>query len=314
MAQQIESGKGVEIYEFQQGMQDYHQGGELPARTYLLYPDGRRIPHDGKTPIDRDRVTVEFFNVGPGLEPADTVAIRHGGGEETLGTHGRGTSVSLTYLASQGMTVEIESNADDLDHGVKGRAWTGATRLDRTKADRLKLLHVDGKWLPRNSNETRFRVLNPTKTFLDNLERVGHFFLLSNPSYPGATLVQPSPDAKPPCLTHEVALRTPPGRIECLEGLIAHGEDEQPTVFVDGLRLNASYGTRTLFPWAFWGLREMPYPLCLNRSHDSSMVTGWVRKLSLKVGWLKLLPSSCDGSAVRSFGTCVKGIALCTRS
>ena len=47
---------------------------------------------------------------------------------------------------------------------------------------------------------------------------------------------------------------------------------------------------------------------------SSSMSTGWERKLSLKVGWLKLLPSSCEGSGCRSFATCVNGSSFFTRS
>ena len=51
-----------------------------------------------------------------------------------------------------------------------------------------------------------------------------------------------------------------------------------------------------------------------NEPRSSSMSTGCERKLSLKVGWLKLLPSSCEGSGVRSFGVCVNGSLFLTRS
>lgn len=279
MAEQVEKeGRPTTAYEFVQGMVDY-QRGESPARIFLIYRDGKRITYNNRKPFDRKGlVAVEFYNGGTGLTPEDLVIIRHGGDQKTRGRWGRGISVTLTYMVSKGMEVEVEANATDKKTGVPNRTWSAKISLEPTESELTQQLKAKGRWLNARSNGITFRVLKPSQEFLDQIDKLPDYFLPANANCDDAAVVERYSGApKPPI---EAQIENPrlgrPARVRCLKGVIKDNDKKAPEVFMDGLKVrdsNAWYKNHYHYPWAIDGTRGLDWPLGVERSFESSQTT-----------------------------------------
>lgn len=271
MSEQMASGRGTAHSEFVQGMVDFGSDNEPPPRIYLIYDDGRVIAFKGKGFERRGLLRLEYFNAGKGLRPEDTVMDESRGGEDRLGTHGHGTSYTLTYLSTIGIPVEIYSN-------YEGQAWWGRAGLAPSTTGTSDRLQVTGEWLGTRSNETRFVVHLPPgearEMLLDRLESLPEYFLYASPRFPGS-VVELTPDAPKPFL----AMPIDKGRIMCLRGIVPWDADtDKKTFYIDGLQASERDGRGFLFPWFMRGFRNYPkeenHPLRLKRSFDSGSVEG----------------------------------------
>lgn len=271
MSEQMASGRGTAHSEFVQGMVDFGSDNEPPPRIYLIYDDGRVIAFRGRGFERRGLLRLEYFNAGKGLRPEDTVMDESRGGEDRLGTHGHGTSYTLTYLSTIGIPVEIHSN-------YEGQAWRGQAGLAPSTTGTSDRLQVTGEWLGTHSNETRFVVHLPLgdtrEMLLDRLETLPEYFLYANPRFPGS-VVEPTPDAPKPSL----AMPIDKGRIMCLRGVVPwDAATDRKTFYIDGLQASERDGRSFLFPWFMRGFRNYPreqgHPLRLKRSFDSGSVEG----------------------------------------
>lgn len=278
MKEQVAAGRPISAYEFAQGMVDYGKDYQPPPRIYIVYDDDRSEVFTGKLGSREGIKAIEFTNSGPGLTPEDTVIIHHDPDvDTTLGQHGRGTTITLTYLESQGMHTEVESNATDPKTGTDARAWKVSTSLRDTESGKTKTVHVEGEWLDKTSNETVFRVLEPTGSFLDQLDKLPEFFLPANANSPDALVVDKDPQAPQVPLSYE--LRDPrtgkSARIQCLSGIVPYSESDRSTVYVDGLKVKQRYSSdKCLFPWDISGARDLSENLQVGRSPDSGSVDG----------------------------------------
>lgn len=271
-------GVPIHFYELTQGMVDY--GKVRQIQLYLK--DGSMVVWDGtreslkelKGKVKR----MSFYNTGAGLAPENTAIslhLQHSGAEKTLGTHGVGTTNSLTYLTHKGAKVTVESNYEK-----KGerRRWSGSPTLQSTESEIAEVLVMEGKWGEVLKDETQwntsFKIEGSDELmneFLDDLGNLSDSFLFTNPMYPGACLV-PKNSAAPealPTFTHE-----------CYEGVIVECLDPifppetegglHETIYVDGLRLRST-NPLSLFQWSIRGLSDnsnkMDY---IGRSKDSS--------------------------------------------
>lgn len=278
MARLEKSGIPVSMYEFSQGQVDYHNDPNSKSRITLIARDGRRVEFNDNEFFGElqpaDIVAVEFFNSGTeGLNPTDTVRIRHSGGDDKTGINGRGTSTALTYLESEGMPVEIESFH-------QGHRWSGVTMRSpkkRGEPDSARMLRVHGKREGRAKQPcdyTIFRVTNPNGKFLDNLRHLNQTYLHANTRYPEAKLVDPNIDLKP-----LEWVRHGQGRIAPLNNVVGENDHGFNRVWVDGLRVEhaGDNGTRSALAWAIEGLArdESNY---VRRSKDSKKAEGYEQR------------------------------------
>lgn len=271
MAQGYEDWNPIVWYEFLQGMVDHGRRNHPPPRVTIEYKDGRRAIFNGKNidfssdPGNENAVAaIEFSNSGPGLTPESLCIYHHEASHKTLGRHGRGTTIALTFLASIGLPVKVSSN-------VKGQAWTASTSLKETETGQTKVLHADGQWQQEHSNQTTFRVENPGFKMLTMLGDIGQHFLYANSKFPDAVVVPADPDAvdNPPA-----KIKIDCGHVMCLDGVVNNTEPGLRYVFVDGLRIN-TYNHHIL-PWSIMDLAEAEdYRYKIGRSADSSGITGY---------------------------------------
>lgn len=267
MIEQVREGRAIPFYELAQGLVDHGLGHEPPPRILLHYEGGRTIVL-GENGIDRKNLkTIEFRNAGPGLAPEDLAIIRHEGGPRSLGQHGQGTSVALTYFALLGASVTVESN-------YQGQKWTARTGLALTESGKTRRLVVQGRWFAEDSNETRFVIEAPGEEFITLLERLPSQFLYANRMYPNAVLVGKDPSTAPPRFTASLL----GGQVTCLTGLLpweGPADDRYPSqLYVDGLLVHSQWGDTFLFPWCVEGFREQQYPHRISRSADSRTAAG----------------------------------------
>jgi len=261
------------IYEIMQGQFDHGRNADPPPRTWIERKSGKRemLNGNGIEQISDDPImAIEFANGGNGMTPEDAVIDRHGGGEDTLGMHGHGTTVSLCYLAQLDMPVSIRSH-------YRGNTWSGRTSLKTTESGVAKILHLDGKW-EKEDNEpknTVFRVENPTEKMIKDLARAGQYFIYANPKYPGAVLV-PKDENADSKIPNAVAIRS--GQVQCVEGIVPQAYDKEgrcDTVFVDGLAMKNVSHRSSIFPWAIQGLGNSDhYKFFVKRKYDSSGIEG----------------------------------------
>jgi transglutaminase-like putative cysteine protease len=269
MAEAFEKGVPIVLYEFMQGMVDYGRNYDPPPRIIITRQDGTREIFNGNVDTGNEEnpiTSLEFYNNGPGLSPEDTVIIRHDGkGVSELGTHGRGTTVSLAFLASKGMPVSISSNHCGTD-------WKLTSSLVPTEAKTTSVLGVKGKWgYPNPNPRTCFKIDNPSQEICEMLAKVGDYFLYANPRSSKALLVDKSEDQ-----FEEESVKIDEGEATCIEGAIPEIKGLHPDIFVDGLRLPLRHRV-TALPWSVAGFSDNNpdnryYRYRVGRSHDSSSV------------------------------------------
>ena len=250
-------GEPIVLYEFLQGMVDYGRGREPAPRLTLELKNGDRITYEGQ-PVqisaDNPVVAMEFTNAGPGLAPENVVIFEHVGADDTLGMHGRGLTIALTYLASEGMAATVSSN-------YKNNSWSGATKLATTESGLSEVLTMDGKWQGKISEEeasTTIRIENPTAALVEQISDLPNFFLYANPRYPSDALVGPA--AKEQAEPYQISIGEK-GKVACLDKIVNAEPAEESQgynfVYVDGLKLPfRSINQATVLPWAVEGLRD----------------------------------------------------------
>ncbi|TSA44686.1 transglutaminase domain-containing protein [bacterium] len=266
MDRQVKQGRPTPLYELAQGQVDYGRDHNPPPRIFIVYKDGRRVEFTGKD-FDPNKITaLEFANSGEGLRPDYLQAMLHGGDEKTLGKHGRGMKVALTYLTGQGMPIEIESHVPE--HGN----WKCRTVLRPTLTGRTKILGGDGEWLQGKRQETIFRIQNPKEEIVALLKNLPEHFLPANPEYKDAIIVKKGTNAKRPTVEFVLKDHDIERRVQCLKGIVPHETKNQETVFVDGLRVDYR-GRKFLYPWNIENFSSADWPLNVTRSPDSETVS-----------------------------------------
>lgn len=265
MAKAQENGIPVVLYEFMQGMVDYGKDHDPPPRIWMEYKSGKKESFNG-LPLesDHDPITaIEFCNAGPGLSPEDLVINRHGGGETTLGTYGKGLTLALTYLESLGIQAKVSSHYRDL-------SWSGSTLLMPTETAVTEILALKGSWgKSNNQGSTRIRLDNPPDWIIESLSKAGEAFLYANPRFPDAVIVPR--DEETISLVHK-PISIDQGKVTPLTHVVPDKE-EYSEIYVDGLCVKMGNGKTCLFPWSIQGFshaHEPYYRAC--RSHDSTSV------------------------------------------
>ena len=259
MASEEKAGKPACLYEFVQGACDWGLA-DPPPRVLVLKLDEQgevqRQVFDGSPCDTRGVEALEIYNTGPGLSPEDTVIFYSGAREEDRydgfgrrqGSHGRGTTISLTYLASLGVPVEIESN-------YQGHPWIGQTRLMPTTTGRTRVLTVDGEWEEGERNYTIFRILKPPPGIVGSLNRLPQRYLEANPRYKRARLVPVLPKAGTP-YTQAVDK----GMVELLDAGTVEFEGILPVVFCDKKAVATNSWDYFVLPWAIEGFADATDP------------------------------------------------------
>lgn len=273
-------GRHIWLYELIQGMTDYGRNHKPPPRIWIEYKSERREEFNGKAIVatEDDPVTaLEFTNGGSGLSPEDTVINRHGGSDDTLGTHGKGMTLSLCHLVSHGMKVKVSSH-------YRGRAWSGEAALQPTESGVTKTLRMDGRWKEKSERPgTCFRIENIPQEYLKALTSAGELFLYANPRYPDAVIVAIDEET---AAKVQKSVAVDGGEVMCLEGIIDHpAEGGVNYVYVEGLKVPIPYRKKSFFPWAIQGLKDPPnFKLKVRRSHDSTTVEAYNIGLPIACG------------------------------
>ncbi len=269
MKREVEEGRPTPFYELMQGMVDYGRDHKNPPRVFVAYENGVEIEWDGGELREIEKITaLKFENHGPGLAPADAVTDEHeehDGRAGKLGTHGRGTPITLTYLAMMGMPVTIESNR-------QGRAWRATTQLAPQEGKESLVMQIAGDWLDKPSDSTCFTIHNPKEFLLKLLPGMGNYFLYANPKFDDAVVVPAAADRPVPVLDENIG----PGRVTCLAGIVDWDVKSRKadSIFVDGLNLTTHMSA--LFPWHVTGFKDEARhsALFVRRNDDSSGIDG----------------------------------------
>lgn len=275
MAECHKAGRPIALYELMQGMVDFGKNHNPPPRIhFILKEEGQKITYDGtNVPTDAQSVeAIEFENYGQGLTPEDTVIDMHGEdeGEDTLGDHGHGTTIALTYLESMGIHTQIASNC-------MGRTWKGTTGLEDTPTGKTKRLIMDGVWgknCDPAEQKTVFRINHPTPQLVSDFQKIPDLFLPANPKYPGAIIV---PVNQAAISYTQVPHKIGQGEVRCLEGVVPHRE-HYDFIYVDGLQVTLGRQS-SILPWQISGLKNAKDPYRIARSKDSTTVDGYLREV-----------------------------------
>lgn len=294
MARQIEEeGRPTFAYEFGQGNVDYDGHRKDPSlprpRTFFVSRDGTKRAYrgDGVIPFDREDVeAIEFFNAlvvdedYPGMGPSDAAAKKHGGSDDTLGTHGHGTTITLTYLRHLGLEVEIEST---VRVGDKVWDWKARAELEMADDERNTTMHVVGTWVGKSqAPQTVIRIKRPQTEganeafamLFDRMQTVQNFFLYYNPNFPAESLlVDPNPNAPELILQQTIG----DGRVMVIDGIVDWDPQEDGrTLFVDGVKLHTEGYYSLLFPWSFEGYGQLKrqHAFFLKRDSETDHILG----------------------------------------
>ena len=283
MGDQIESGLATDLYELAQGLVDWGRAHAIAPRIYIIYKGGHRVTFSGKSFSHKNVVGIQFENYGKGLSVKHIVTMQSTGDEQRLGTFGQGTSAALTYLGSLGITVDIESNKDNM-------AWHARTRMVPTGIEDSLQLAADVEVFDAFSDRTCFTLKMPTEpdaiknfeTLLARLESFSSYFLFAHPGCAAVLqkreeehwtlIVEENPLAPKPRLSHEVR----GGKVACVTGI---AKRNPRTAHCDGVELSLSTKDYTerdnfLFDWSFIGFRNLTAPFHVERDSNSGELRG----------------------------------------
>lgn len=266
IAKAHKDGYPIAVYEFMQGMVDYGKGHEPPPRIWIEHKSGKKYSYKGNGEIvqaEDDPVTaIEFVNGGKGMPPEDIIINRHEGDEDTLGAYGKGLTLALSYIKTQGMVAKAGSYHD-------GKAWWGEVYLTPTESKVAEVLAIKGEWYDSEEGRTtRIRIENPTKIFVEEVSRSSDFFLYSNPRFTDAALVNIDSEAQ---AKTKKAIPIDRGKVICLDGIVSRKSDgSHDSIFIDGLRVPLQSKKKSILPWSIQGLgKPSNYYLRVCRSHNS---------------------------------------------
>lgn len=279
MKQQEEKGRPVSIYEFSQNLVDYSTTNK-PLICLDMADGESRIFTGHKKDLevkDGEVKSVNFVSFGKGMDPADIILFSHGGGDGTLGIHGRGGSMAYAYCVESGMRVQITSTSG-------GKAYTGEIKMVEipTKAG-IKRMTFEYENVARVWREderiTEIKILEPTQDFIQSLSKLPEVFLYANPKYSGAKLVPPDGDAISPVESIDVwEGRYGNVRVECLMGLSeGFNRENNPsnTLMIGGLKVESNMLQNFALPWAIYGGEHVDnYRNRVTRSKDSRSAEG----------------------------------------
>ncbi|MBU1992391.1 hypothetical protein KKG51_01690, partial [Patescibacteria group bacterium] len=267
------SGGSLFAYELMQGMVDYGADVEPPPRVTIESKDGKRFIFDGFRPegLESDQIAaIEFTHYGPGFNPEYLLNFdgESKDYEDKMGTHGRGTKISLAYLAFNGVQTAICSY--DIDHN--DQPWMARTSSARTRIGGRQTVSYQFAKLDKSTpKRTTFRIENPTSEICNQFFEIRSLFLHANPMYPGAKAVLLKEDAVDVKLfEHKIEN----GWITCLKGVMNGDESREsfPYVYVDYLKINLGYRAAIL-PWSIVGLGQSEnFRYQVVRSHSSTHV------------------------------------------
>lgn len=307
MRKELAKGNPVFWYELAQNAADYNDNTKgRPAIVCTLSAGSSMslteyIRRGGNGPLQR----VEFRNKiknGNGMTPDDVAHIAHGGGESTLGVHGRGLTVTSTLAVADKLCSSIEYSSKD-PHG----AWTGRGTMETTRADQKDPHFVlEYKRNGFEADETVVRVVDPAETLTKTLVQLPTHFLPTNDQYffarfaglekalPIGNLVTVAekqgivPDTFTEDELREMRLPSQtdtnePRRVEILPDELVQRNPQDSVIdymYVDGLRLRYEPHSQTGNPalvWSFYGFGktgEYKRHYRVARSKDSSTVEG----------------------------------------
>lgn len=271
MAASHAAGRPLAMYEIMQGMVDYGKNHAIPPRISFVLVSGETVVFNGRNaPRNATEIAaIEFENHGPGLSPEDTVIDMHDAREATLGEHGHGTTIALSYLESIGVHTTITSN-------YKGRNWQGKSNLQDTTTRKTKVLHIDGAWgepcLPEQQ-KTIFRIENPPQNMCDDLQKIPDLFLFANPNYPRAIIVPVNDE-----VASQVQAPHPLdcGEVECLAGVVP-AQEAYNFIYVDGVKIPLG-NRQSILPWHVQNLKNSKLHQ-VERSTDSTEVNGDLKEV-----------------------------------
>jgi len=272
MRNQFEKGRPTVWYELFQNMVDYGKDPGRPPRAYIKYKDGSYAVFNGETIEDKEKVEeIHLLTPGSEMSPNYIVLFSHGGGQGTLGVHGRGGSIAYALLRENSQGVEISSNWQ----GLAYRGEIDMVEISGLPEKKQMVFNVEypkGDWVEDSGMVTEIKIVKPTMKMVESLESLPGYFLPANPKYEKATAVEPRDTI--PIETSCVVWEEEGGQllVECLRG---HKEKSDGDIYIGGLRLQHNYGRRFLWPWAIWGGEHFQNSdLAVTRSSDSRSPEG----------------------------------------
>lgn len=322
MCEAIKSGNSLFWYELVQNAIDYHKYNpedplDLPFIQFVL-KNGKKILHDEIDNINLSEVVrIEVHNTINGdtaLDPYDIADIAHGGGESTLGVHGRGGTVAVTAALSLGLIDRVEYTSIS----KKNKSWHGFGTMKSLGEEQHTPRFVIDLDLENGhpTTETIITLHNPKPELIKSIKDLAKSFLLANPRYKysklktseGRNIQENTFTVYAPKSANELvtednlpdkykASKLARGkrlftnidsslrRVEILDDSFVSStrsakESVTNYVFVDGLRVYTY--NEYLFNWSFSGFKSKDgYGSNPHRSNDSKNLSGSCKKLVL---------------------------------
>ena len=278
-SQELEEGRPVAMYEMAQNQVDNSVGGKPQI---LLTINGIDKVFSGKSRelngVEEEIEAVKFVTFGEGMSPNDVVLFLHNDdGREKLGINGRGGSIAFAYYVSSGMDVHIKSNRG-------GMAYEGDVKMvdveDKPGIQKMVFeYHETGRIWNEEERITTIEVKNPNDLFINSLENLPKIFLLANPNYYGAKLVEPNKDAAKPA--EKIVVFEKEGKKVIVECLLDLPEERERwnfgsrSLMIGGLKVESNYSEKFYLPWSIWGGESLDRGNGrVKRSSDSSKAEG----------------------------------------
>lgn len=306
MLDSIRAGDGTFWYELFQGSVDYNKASAGKPSIECVLLDGRvqQLPEFlSVNPESAVRYVLvkNHIRPGEGLSPGNIRVLGHGGGEGTLGQHGRGLTISATASLVGNYCKDISFLSVS-----GGKPWRGRGEMavvDGEEDPCFTLEYTQEGVTP--TDQTVITVEGPSVELMRSLRAMPKDFLLANAHYQHSeiagdqyeykipntfTVYAQRDDAVPagsqtsffsneeiktlglPDIPRDKLTQLP--RVEILDDSLIgkNPSDVTSTVFVDGLRLQNRYYYYAI-PWSFYGFGKASN-YNVKRSHDSRYVEG----------------------------------------
>ncbi len=306
MLDAIRAGDGTFWYELFQGAVDYNKASAGKPSIECVLSDGRtqQLPeflNVNPEATVRQVLVKNHIRSGEGLSPGNIRVLGHGGGEGTLGQHGRGLTISATASL-------VGNHCKDISFlsVAGGKPWRGRGEMavvDGEEDPCFTLEYTQQGIVP--TDQTVITVERPSVELMRSLRAMPRDFLLANAQYQHSEIAGDQYEYKIPNVFTMYAQRddtvsvdpqasffsneeirtfglpdiprdklTQLPRVEILDDslICKNPSDVTSNVFVDGLRLQNSYYNYAM-PWSFYGFGNASNYF-VKRSHDSRYVEG----------------------------------------
>lgn len=323
--QLIAEGTPTIAYEFLQNAMDYNDYERGLPQMELLFTNGRSLTYADFLSLSTEQlaqlqpfleqiVITNHIKDEVFLSPEHLQQMRHGGGEGTLGEHGRGGKAGGAALIAEKDAAGIQYVSRD-EHGSWRAQCEMSIRHDLFPHQKNPSYNIEYQYFddPTDSlDQTVVMIKKPSLRFLHSLRKIPQIFLPVNPQYQDYRLENDnSNQAQPNLFTVYVELPTgttegvtftaeeisqklgirelaytEPPRVEILPPDIVdrtHQYNGAATmsVCVDGLSLRTY--SNYLLQWSFWGCDKGEHGYRAKRSHDSRMAEGHWSNLMVAV-------------------------------